>query len=88
MDSNQGSVKPTNFVTRGHHLRLFKRHFNYELHKYYFGNRIISYLFGILPDYVINVNSIGFLENRMDLFMEKLRLLLKLQIRLSWYWKS
>jgi len=36
-------VKHTNFLTRGHHLRLFKRHFHYDLHKYYFGNRIISH---------------------------------------------
>jgi len=47
-------VKPTNFVTRGHHLRLFKRH----LRKYYFGNRIISH-WNSLPDNVINSNSIG-----------------------------
>jgi len=56
-------VKPTNFVTRGHHLRLFKRHFHYDLHKYYFGNRIISD-WNSLHDFVINSNSIGVFENR------------------------
>ena len=35
-------VKPNNYVTRGHHLRLFKRHVHYDLHKYYFANRTIS----------------------------------------------
>jgi hypothetical protein len=35
-------VKPTNFITRGHHLQLFKKHVHYDLGKYYFGNRNIS----------------------------------------------
>jgi len=67
-------VKPTNFVTRGHHLRLFKRHLHYDLRKYYFGNRIISH-WNSLRDYVIHSNSIGVFENRLDLF-GKSRLLL------------
>jgi len=46
-------VKPTNFVTRRHYLRLFKRHFHYDLRNYYFGNRIISH-WNSLPDNVIN----------------------------------
>jgi len=57
-------VKPTNFVTRGHHLRLFERHFHYDLRKYYFGNRIISHWNSL---YVINSNSIGVFENRLNL---------------------
>jgi len=60
-------VKPTNFVTRGHHLRLFKRHFHNDLRKYYFGNRIISH-WNSLPDNVINSNSIGVFENKLDHF--------------------
>jgi len=60
-------VKLTNFVTRGHHLRLSKRHFHYDLRKYYFGNRFIS-LWNSLPDYVINSNSTGIFKNRLDLF--------------------
>jgi len=60
-------VKPTNFIIRGHHLRLFKRHFHYDLRKYYFGNRIISH-WNSLPNYAINYNSIGVFENRLDLF--------------------
>jgi len=60
-------VNPTNFVTRGHHLRLFKRHFHYDLRKFYFGNRIISQ-WNSLPDSVINSYSIGVFEKRMDLF--------------------
>ena len=60
-------IKPTQFVTRGHHLRLFKRHCHYDLRKYYFGNRIISH-WNSLPDYVINSDSIGIFENRLDLF--------------------
>jgi len=59
-------VKPTHFVTRGN-LRLLKRHLHYDLRKYYFGNRIISH-WNSLPDYVINSNSIGVFENRLDLF--------------------
>jgi len=31
-------VQPNNFVTRGHHLRLY----NYDLLKYFVGNRIVS----------------------------------------------
>ena len=60
-------IKPTQYVTRGHHLRLFKRHCHYDLRKYYFGNRIISH-WNSLPDYVIHSNSIGIFENRLDLF--------------------
>jgi len=58
-------VKPTNIVTKGHHLRLFKRHFHDDLRNYYFGNRIISHWNG-LPDNVINSNFIGVFENRFD----------------------
>jgi len=60
-------IKPTNFVTRGHRLRLFKRQFHNDLRKYYFGYRIRSH-WNSLPDYVINSNSIGIFENRHDLF--------------------
>jgi hypothetical protein len=55
-------VKPNNYVTRGHHLRLFKRHVQFDLRKYHFGNPIISN-WNSLPDYVINDNSIGLFEN-------------------------
>jgi len=48
-------------------IRFFKRHFHYDLRKYYFGDRIISH-WNSLPDYVINSNSIGIFENRLDLF--------------------
>jgi len=41
--------------------------YDYDLRKYYFGNRIISY-WNSLPDYVINSNSIGVFENTLDLF--------------------
>ena len=58
-------VKPNNYVTRGHHLRLFKRHVHYDLHKYYFGNPIVSN-WNSLPDYVTNANSIGVFENSLD----------------------
>ena len=54
-------VKPINYVTRGHHLRLFKKHVPYDLRKYYFGNGILSNWIS-LPDYVINANSIGLLK--------------------------
>jgi len=60
-------VKPTNFVTRGNHLRLYKRHFHYDLRKYYFGNRIIFH-WNSRPEYVINSNFTGIFENRLDLF--------------------
>ena len=60
-------VKPNNYVTRGHHLRLFKRHVHYDLRKYYLGNRIISN-WNSLPDYVINANSIGIFENSLGRF--------------------
>jgi ribonuclease P/MRP protein subunit RPP40 len=60
-------VKPTNVITRGHHLRLFKGHVHYDIRKYYFGNHIISH-WNSLPDTVINSNFIGVFENRLDLF--------------------
>ena len=60
-------VKPNNYVTRGHYLRLFKKHVHYDLRKYYFGNRIIS-TWNSLPDYVISANTIGLFENRLDQF--------------------
>ena len=60
-------VKPNIYFTRGHHLRLFKKHVHYVLRKYYFGNRIISN-WNSLPDYVNNANSIGLFENSLDRF--------------------
>ena len=60
-------VKPNNYVTRGHHLRLFKRRVHYDLRKYYFGNRIKSN-WNSLPDNVINANSLGIFENSLDQF--------------------
>ena len=60
-------VKPNNYVTRGHYLRLFKKHVHYDLRKYYFGNRIIS-TWNSLPDYVISANTIGLFENSLDRF--------------------
>ena len=60
-------VKPNNFVTRGHHLRLIKKYVPYDLHKYYFGNRIIS-IWNSLPDNVFNANSFGVFENNFDRF--------------------
>jgi len=48
-DSNTACqlVKPTNFVTRGHHLRLFKRQFHYDSRKYII-LVIALYLIGIV----------------------------------------
>jgi len=37
-------VKPNNFVTRGHHLRLHKQHVHYDLHKYFKYETILSSL--------------------------------------------
>ena len=54
-------VKPNNYVTRRHNLRLFKRRVHYDLRKFYFGNRIIS-IWSSLPSYVITANSIGLFE--------------------------
>jgi len=50
--------KFTHIVTRGHILRLFKKHVHYNLHKYSFGNYIVS-IWNSLSDYVINANTIG-----------------------------
>ena len=62
-------IKPNNFVTRGHHLRLYKQHVHFDLRKYFFGNRIISN-WNSLPDNVINSNSVSMFENRLDKFWE------------------
>jgi len=48
-------IKSNNFITRGHHLRLYKQHVYYDLRKYSFGNRIVS-VWNSLPDYVITSN--------------------------------
>jgi len=48
-------VKPNNFVTRGHNLRLYKQHVHYDLRKYFFGNRTASN-WNSLPDNVIKSN--------------------------------
>jgi len=60
-------VKPNNFVTTGHHLRLYKQHVHYDLRKYFFANRIVSN-WNSLPDNVITSNSVGIFENRLDKF--------------------
>jgi len=58
-------VKPNNFVTRGHHLRLYKQHVHYDLRNYFFGNHMVSN-WNSLPDNVITSNSVGIFENRLD----------------------
>ena len=60
-------VKSSNSVTRGHHLRIYKQHADYDLRKYFFGNRIVSN-WNSLPDFVVNSNSVGIFENRLDAF--------------------
>jgi hypothetical protein len=50
-------VKPISYVTRVHHLRLFKRHFHHHLHKFYFGNRIIS-IRNSLPNYCFSESQV------------------------------
>jgi len=60
-------VKPNNFVTRCHHLRLYKQHVHYDLRKYFFANRIVSNWNSLL-DNVITSNSVGIFENRLDEF--------------------
>ena len=56
--------KPANFVTRGHHFRLFKIHFRNYLCKYSFCKRIIS-IWNSLLDYVINSNSTLIFESTL-----------------------
>jgi len=56
--------KPNSYVTRGHHLRLFKQHVHYDLRKYYFSNRIVS-TWNSLPDFIINANSIVSFEKSL-----------------------
>ena len=60
-------VKPTHFVTRGHHLRLVKRHVRYDLRKYFFGNRIVS-IWNSLPVNVINADTVSLFERKLDRF--------------------
>jgi len=60
-------IKSNKFITRGHHLPLYKQHVHYDLRKYSFGNRIVS-IWNSLPDYVIVSNSVGIFENRLDKF--------------------
>lgn len=59
--------KPTNFITRGHNLRLIKKHVHYDLRKYYFSNRIISH-WNSLPESVTNSGSVGIFERKLDHF--------------------
>ena len=59
--------KPTNFITRGHNLRLIKKHVHYDLRKYYFSNRIISH-WNSLPESVTNSGSVGIFERKLDYF--------------------
>jgi len=61
-------VKPTHFITRGHYLRLFKKHDHYNLQKLYFGKRIVSN-WNSLSDNITNANTIGIFENRLDCFL-------------------
>ena len=59
--------KPPKFVTRGYHLRLFKKHIFYDLRKFCFGNRIIS-IWNSLPDSIVNANPIAIFERKLDNF--------------------
>jgi len=50
-----------NYCALYNYVVIFRKHVHYDLHKYYFGNRIIS-IWNSLPDYVINVNTISVFE--------------------------
>jgi len=62
-------IKSNNFITRGHHLRMYKQHVHYDLRKYSFGIRIVS-LWNSLPDYAIVSKSVGIFETDLINFGE------------------
>jgi hypothetical protein len=62
-------VKPNNFVTIGHHLRLYKRHVHNDLCQYFFGNRILSN-WNSLPDYVVLLTQLVYLRKDLINFAE------------------
>ena len=53
-------------VTRGRY-KLYQKHFNYDLRKYFFANRIIT-IWNSLPDNVVSSTSINIFKNRLDYF--------------------
>ena len=55
-------------VTRGNRYKLYQKHVNYDLRKYFFANRIIT-VWNSLPDNVVSSSSVNLFKNRLDYFL-------------------
>ena len=54
-------------VTRGNRYKLYQKHVNYDLRKYFFANRIIT-TWNSLPENDVSSTSINMFKNRLDNF--------------------
>ena len=55
-------------ATRGNRYKLYQKHVNYDLRKYFFVGRIVAH-WNSLPDSVVSSDSINMFKNRLDKFL-------------------
>jgi len=54
-----------NSVTRGNKYKLRQSHYNYDLWRHFFTNRIVA-IWNSLPDYVVDTHSVNVFKNSLE----------------------
>ena len=55
-------------VTMGNRYKLYQKHVNYDLRKYFFANRIVT-ICNSSPDNIVSSTSFNIFKNRLDYFL-------------------
>jgi len=55
-------------ATKGNRYKLYQKHVNFDLRKYYFVNRIVAQ-WNSLPDNCVSSTSINMFKNRLEKFL-------------------
>ena len=67
-NGNCTSILHKDIVTRGNRYKLYQKHVNHDLRKYFLANRTIT-IWNSLPDNVVSSTSIDMFKNRFDYYL-------------------
>jgi len=73
---------PHSYVTRGHDLKLKKNMARYDLHKFFFTNRVVN-IWNSLPVYVVHADSVNCFKSRLDTFWSNQDLVYNFKAKIS-----